>query len=552
MINCTGYIFDLIKILKIDDLNYNKIVEFQRENNCSFEDALIDLGYIKEDEMLHLLQDISSFNVINLNEVDLKEDVFISIPTELVIEYKILPIEVSEGEFKIASYTLKSISSFEAIKVLTKKQARLYLCKRTEFLKLYHTYFMPKRIKSLSDQILNNNFIGKEINNFDSPVIDLVENILKTAVIYNSSDIHIEPMLKSFRIRYRIDGELVELFNFPIKIFPFIIGRLKILSQLDISEKRLPQDGRIVKNILGILVDFRVSTIPTIHGEKMVIRVLKKSNINLDRLELGFRKDEEIIIKRLMNCNRGLILISGPTGSGKTTTLYSLLNDLNRDSRNIVTIEDPVEYMIEGINQININTKIGLDFSTCLKSVLRQDPDIIMVGEIRDSETAKIAVRAAITGHLVLSTIHTNDSASAFLRLIDMGVEPYLVCEAIKGIIAQRLVRRICTRCKTEYIATNLEKQLLGVNKDEKVVLYKGTGCRDCQGTGYKGRIGVFEILEIDRELRDMIIYNLNIDILRDLCINKGMKTLKNSCRELVLSGVTTVEEMIKNTFNYD
>ncbi|GFR36402.1 GspE/PulE family protein [Thermobrachium celere] len=552
MINCTGYIFDLIKRLKIDDLNYNKIVEFQKENNCSFEDALIDLGYIKEDEMLHLLQDISSFNVIDLNEVDLKEDVFISIPTELVIEYKILPIELSEGEFKIASYTLKSISSFEAIKVLTKKQARLYLCKRSEFLRLYHTYFIPKRIKSLSDQILNNNFIGKEINNFDSPIIDLVENILETAVIYNSSDIHIEPMLKSFRIRYRIDGELVELFNFPIKIFPFIIGRLKILSQLDISEKRLPQDGRIVKNILGILVDFRVSTIPTIHGEKMVIRVLKKSNINLDRLELGFKKDEEIIIKRLMNCNRGLILISGPTGSGKTTTLYSLLNDLNRDSRNIVTIEDPVEYMIEGINQININTKIGLDFSTCLKSVLRQDPDIIMVGEIRDSETAKIAVRAAITGHLVLSTIHTNDSASAFLRLIDMGVEPYLVCEAIKGIIAQRLVRRICTRCKTEYIATNLEKQLLGVNKDEKVVLYKGTGCRDCQGTGYKGRMGVFEILEIDRELRDMIIYNLNIDILRDLCINKGMKTLKKSCRELVLSGVTTVEEMIKNTFNYD
>lgn len=417
-----------------------------------------------------------------------------------------------------------------------------------------------------NDKILNLDDIIKEINNLNFnyykinenisnevknfPIVKLVDGLIYNAINTNTSDIHIEPMSNKTRIRYRIDGELSEVASIPISSHQLVVGRIKILAHMDISEKRIPQDGRVIFNNHYGFVDLRVSSLPTVYGEKIVIRILKKSTTDIKRKELGFSEKDEKIIDRLISTQGGLILVAGPTGSGKTTTLYSILKDLNKNVKNIITIEDPVEYMIDGLNQINVNTKIGLDFSQVLRSVLRQDPDVIMIGEIRDQETAKIAVRAAITGHLVLSTIHTIDAPSTIIRLIEMGVEPYLVASSIKGVIAQRLVKKICPKCKTEYKADMLQQKIIDESKEH--YLYKGKGCEHCQYTGYKGRVGIFEVLEITREHREAIVSNQNIDNFRDLCINKDMNNLQESCKILLLSGITTLEEYIKLVMTND
>lgn len=417
-----------------------------------------------------------------------------------------------------------------------------------------------------NDKILNLDDIIKEINNLNFnyykinenisnevknfPIVKLVDGLIYNAINTNTSDIHIEPMSNKTRIRYRIDGELSEVASIPISSHQLVVGRIKILAHMDISEKRIPQDGRVIFNNQYGFVDLRVSSMPTVYGEKIVIRILKKSTTDIKRKELGFSEKDEKIIDRLISTQGGLILVAGPTGSGKTTTLYSILKDLNKNVKNIITIEDPVEYMIDGLNQINVNTKIGLDFSQVLRSVLRQDPDVIMIGEIRDQETAKIAVRAAITGHLVLSTIHTIDAPSTIIRLIEMGVEPYLVASSIKGVIAQRLVKKICPICKTEYKADMLQQKIIDESKEH--YLYKGKGCEHCQYTGYKGRVGIFEVLEITREHREAIVSNQNIDNFRDLCINKDMNNLQESCKILLLNGITTLEEYIKLVMTND
>ncbi|MCX7951152.1 MAG: GspE/PulE family protein [Clostridiales bacterium] len=417
-----------------------------------------------------------------------------------------------------------------------------------------------------NDKILNLDDIIKEINNLNFnyykinenisnevknfPIVKLVDGLIYNAINTNTSDIHIEPMSNKTRIRYRIDGELSEVASIPISSHQLVVGRIKILAHMDISEKRIPQDGRVIFNNHYGFVDLRVSSMPTVYGEKIVIRILKKSTTDIKRKELGFSEKDEKIIDRLISTQGGLILVAGPTGSGKTTTLYSILKDLNKNIKNIITIEDPVEYMIDGLNQINVNTKIGLDFSQVLRSVLRQDPDVIMIGEIRDQETAKIAVRAAITGHLVLSTIHTIDAPSTIIRLIEMGVEPYLVASSIKGVIAQRLVKKICPKCKTEYKADMLQQKI--IDESKKHYLYKGSGCEHCQYTGYKGRVGIFEVLEITREHREAIVSNQNIDNFRDLCINKDMNNLQESCKIMLLNGITTLEEYIKLVMTND
>lgn len=390
--------------------------------------------------------------------------------------------------------------------------------------------------------------ISNEVRN--SPVVKLVDGLIHNAINTNTSDIHIEPMSNKTRIRYRIDGELFEVASIPISSHQLIVGRIKVLAHMDISEKRIPQDGRVIFNNYNGFVDLRVSSMPTVFGEKIVIRILKKDTTDINRKELGFSEKDEKIINRLISTQGGLILVAGPTGSGKTTTLYSILKDLNKNVKNIITIEDPVEYMIDGLNQINVNIKIGLDFSQVLRSALRQDPDVIMIGEIRDQETAKIAVRAAITGHLVLSTIHTIDAPSTIIRLIEMGIEPYLVASSIKGVIAQRLVKKICPKCKIEYKSDILQQKIINISHEKN--LYKGVGCEFCQHTGYKGRIGIFEVLEITREHREMIVLNQNIDNFRDLCINKDMNNLQESCKNLLFSGITTYEEYIKLVMTND
>ena len=366
-----------------------------------------------------------------------------------------------------------------------------------------------------------------------------------------ASDIHIEPLENNLRIRFRLDGELREMMQMDKNSHSAITTRIKIIGNMDIAEKRTPQDGRVEMTANGHVVDMRLSVLPTVYGEKIVIRLLDRDATVISKKELGFSQQNLHLFEEIIQNPHGIILVSGPTGSGKTTTLYAMLKELNTIGRNIITIEDPVEYRLNGINQSQVNTKAGYTFATGLRSILRQDPDIIMIGEIRDAETAEIAVRAAITGHLVLSTIHTNDSVSTISRLMDMGIEPYMVSSALVGVIAQRLAKKICPSCKESYHPSAGERRLLGIN-DDRTLLYKGKGCASCGNSGYRGRTAVHEILPMRDQIKEAIDIGKPMGELKKLSLGLGMTTLRESCQKLVLDGVTTVEELLRITFSMD
>lgn len=378
----------------------------------------------------------------------------------------------------------------------------------------------------------------------NAPVVKMVEYLFKNSIELNASDIHIEPFENEVRIRYRIDGKLQTVNVINIESLGPLVTRIKILAGLNIAEKRIPQDGRIMTSVGGKEVDLRVSILPVVNGEKIVIRILNKSMGNIGRDKLGMSNENLEKIDRIISNPHGIVLVTGPTGSGKSTTLYTILSELNNDQINIITVEDPVEYTLNGVNQVSVNNKAGLTFASGLRSILRQDPDIIMIGEIRDNETAEIATKAAITGHLVLSTLHTNDAPSSIIRLVDMGIKPYLVATSVVGIVAQRLVRKVCMNCNAPYEATEYEKEILGIDKDKQIILNKGRGCGYCNNTGYVGRTGVYEVMEITREHRDAINLGKDSDILRDISIKNGMNTLVAECRRLVIEGITTMDEL--------
>lgn len=382
----------------------------------------------------------------------------------------------------------------------------------------------------------------------DSPVISLTRSILIRAICMNASDIHLEPCEDHVKIRFRIDGVLCEYMRMPQNAYFKVCSRIKVMAEMDITEKRLPQDGKINMTYNGSSYDFRLSTLPTVFGEKVVIRILYSLKGKTSLEDLGFGGEGAAFIRETLGCQHGIVLVTGPTGSGKSTTLYSMLSSLNSREKNILTIEDPVEFSIEGINQVGVCSKTGLTFASGLRSLLRQDPDVIMIGEIRDEETARIAVRAAITGHLVLSTLHTNDSFSAVLRLIDMGVPPYLVSEALIGIIAQRLVRRICPCCREEADPTAEEAELLGLKEGEKI--FAGSGCPRCSGTGYSGRTVVYEFNRMDKHKKHAIREGLDAEGIRRESFESGVKGLGERCRELVRKGITTSDEYRRITVN--
>ena len=381
---------------------------------------------------------------------------------------------------------------------------------------------------------------GDVINN---PAVRLVDAVIREAVPYRASDIHIEPFEKTVRVRYRIDGDLQNRAEFPIEAYSAICARLKIMSGLNIAERRMPQDGRINMNIGGKEYDFRVSTLPTVFGEKFVIRVLDKTSFRFTRADLGFTEEENAVVDKMLARPHGIILLTGPTGCGKSTTLYSFLKEVNDPTVNIVTVEDPVEFTMTGINQTQVNTKANMTFAAALRSILRQDPDIIMIGEIRDEETAEIAVRSAITGHLVFSTLHTNDAPGAILRLQDMGVDNYLVADALVGVIAQRLVKRLCPACKKKGRTNIKEMEILGLT--EPISIARPQGCQFCNNTGYKGRIAVHEVMYINEPMKNAVMNERNLDVLRKRAAENGMNTLWNSCRSLVLKGVTSIQELM-------
>jgi len=386
--------------------------------------------------------------------------------------------------------------------------------------------------------------VESEADVINAPAVKLVDSIIKETIPFRASDIHIEPHEKSVFVRYRIDGDLSDRAEFPIESYPAIAARIKILSGINIAEKRIPQDGRINMMINGTEYDFRVSTIPTIHGEKFVIRVLDKSAFNLTRKELGFTDESNAVIEKILAHPHGIVLLTGPTGCGKTTTLYAFLKELNKPEVNIVTVEDPVEYSMSRINQVQINAKANMTFANALRSILRQDPDVIMVGEIRDEETAQIAIRAAITGHLVLSTLHTNDAPGAITRLIDMGATNYLVADAIVGVISQRLVKRLCPACKKKGKTNAREMALLGIT--EPVSICRPQGCQFCGQTGYRGRVAVHEIMYMNESVRSAVSSgNKTIEQIREVAEANGMVPMWNACREYVIKGITSISELM-------
>ncbi len=381
---------------------------------------------------------------------------------------------------------------------------------------------------------------GDVVNN---PSVRLVDSIIKEAIPYRASDIHIEPFEKTVKVRYRIDGDLQERAEFPTTAYSAISARIKIMSGMDIAERRIPQDGRINLVVGGKEYDFRISSLPTMFGEKFVIRVLDRSSFNFSREDLGFTDAENEMLDKMLTRPHGIILLTGPTGCGKSTTLYSFLKEINKPNVNIVTVEDPVEYVMAGINQTQVNVKANMTFAIALRSILRQDPDIIMVGEMRDEETAEIAVRAAITGHLVFSTLHTNDAPGSITRLQDMGVEDYLVADSLVGVIAQRLVKRLCPACKKRSKTTQKEMEILGL--DAPVNIFRPQGCQFCNNTGYKGRIAVHEMMYINDNMRNAIVTEKNLENLRDIAKENGMVTLWNSCKNLVFKGITSLQELL-------
>ncbi len=385
--------------------------------------------------------------------------------------------------------------------------------------------------------------ISSENDVINNPAVRLVDSIIKEAIPYRASDIHIEPFEKFVKVRYRIDGDLHNRAEFPIEAYSAICARLKIMSGLNIAERRVPQDGRINMTIGGKEFDFRVSTLPTVFGEKFVIRVLDKSSFHFTRADLGFTEEENSIVDKMLARPYGIVLLTGPTGCGKSTTLYSFLKEINDPSVNIVTVEDPVEFTMNGINQTQVNVKANMTFAAALRSILRQDPDVIMIGEIRDEETAEIAVRSAITGHMVFSTLHTNDAPGAILRLQDMGVDNYLVMDALVGVIAQRLVKRLCPACKRMGHANAKELEIMGL--EGPVTIAHPKGCQFCNNTGYKGRIAVHEVMYMNDKMKSLVMDEKNLDVIRREAVKNGMTPLWNACRNLVVSGVTSLQELM-------
>ena len=389
-----------------------------------------------------------------------------------------------------------------------------------------------------------NSGVIREDSVINNPAVRFVDSIIKEAIPYRASDIHIEPFEKSVHVRYRIDGDLKDHVEIPIESYPSVCARLKIMSGIDIAERRVPQDGRINMAVGDTEYDLRVSTLPTVFGEKFVIRVLDKSSFGFVRADLGFSEKENLIVDKMLSRPHGIVLLTGPTGCGKSTTLYSFLKEINDSKVNIVTVEDPVEYTMPRINQTQVNVKANLTFATALRSILRQDPDVIMIGEIRDEETAEIAVRSAITGHLVFSTLHTNDAPGAVIRLLDMGVKDYLIADALVGVIAQRLVKKLCPVCKQRVVTDAKEMEILGLS--EPAEIYRPQGCQFCNNTGYKGRTAVHEMMYMNDAVKNAVAREKNQENLRRICIENGMTTLQESCKALVVGGITDMRELMR------
>jgi len=587
----------LIKRNFISPDQLKKAQEEQKIKGGRLESNLIRLGYIKEDELLSFLSAQYRVPSVKLSKIEINPNVIKLIPSSTSKKYFIIPINRVGPKLTLAMADPSNIVVIDEIKFMTGFNVEPVVASETEIVDAIKKYYggggsvaglgtqtFQAQDFSLEDEKLTDtefdlmdvslvdvdefdklvhgavdnvevveNQTADETDEIGGPIIKIVNGVLIKAIKLGASDIHFEPYERSFRVRYRVDGVMRREMTLPVQIKNAIVSRLKIMSKLDIAERRLPQDGRIKLRLgKGREMDFRVSTVPVLFGEKVVLRLLDKSSLQLDMAKLGFEESSLEDFKNALRKPVGMILVTGPTGSGKTTTLYSALSDLNKESENITTAEDPVEYNFMGINQVQMHEEIGLTFASSLRAFLRQDPDIIMVGEIRDFETAQIAVQAALTGHLVLSTVHTNDAPGTVTRLIDMGIEPFLISSAVILILAQRLIRKICMECR-EPIKVHPQLLIdLGVSPDEvkNFPVYKGKGCSICNNTGYKGRVGLYEVMAIKEEIKELILSRASTSEVKKEAMRLGMKTLRQSGIIKIRDGLTTIEEVLRSTMD--
>ena len=519
-----------------------------REENETTLDVLVASGAISEDDVLGTIADTFGLKYVSIDPGAIDVEVAKQIEPEIARKYGVAPVMADAESVTVVLSDPMGYDAVDSLRyVLHGKDVQAVLAPSEEVRAV-----MEKLYPSGADEVTTRNDDGyggeESADGDDAPVIRLCSLLLSNAIKMKASDIHLEPMEKEFRVRYRIDGALRKMDSPPKRLQGAILSRIKIMSKIKISEKRIPQDGRIQVNVGGRDLDLRVSTVPTNHGESIVMRILDKSNLSLGLPQLGFLSDDQNKFERFIHLSDGVVLVTGPTGSGKSTTLYAALGQINLPDRKIITVEDPVEYQMSGINQVQVNRDVGLDFSAALRSILRQAPNIVMIGEIRDEETAGIAMEAALTGHLVFSTLHTNDAPSAITRLTDMGCKPFLVASAVRACLAQRLVRAICVNCKEEYTPTERDLKMLGsIAKVIPEHMYVGRGCSKCNN-GYKGRKGIFEIFEVDDTIQRLIFDHAPSSVLRQRAREMGMRTLREDGMLKVASGMTSLREVLQAT----
>ncbi len=525
--------------------------------NVSVRDYLLAKEVITENTELEARAEYYCMPYVEIDMLDIDRGLFELFTFDFMKKHKVIPVSYDKnGTLLVASGKPLSCHAMSAISVQLSCKCDYILVPPVQIDRYVDSVSAvqstsaalsdlntEKAEQQVSAMQKGNQGVSSENDVINNPAVRLVDSVIKEAIPYRASDIHIEPFEKAVRVRYRIDGDLQDRAEFPIEAYSAICARLKIMSGLNIAERRVPQDGRINMVIGGKEYDFRVSTLPTVFGEKFVIRVLDKTSFHFTRADLGFTEHENAVVDKMLARPHGIILLTGPTGCGKSTTLYSFLKEVNNPTVNIVTVEDPVEFTMAGINQTQVNTKANMTFATALRSILRQDPDIIMIGEIRDEETAEIAVRSAITGHIVFSTLHTNDAPGAILRLQDMGVDNYLVADALVGVIAQRLVKRLCPACKKKGRTNAKEMEILGI--DEPITIARPQGCQFCNNTGYKGRIAVHEVMYMNEAMKSVVMHEKNLDVLRKMAADNGMVSLWSSCRSLVVKGITSIQELM-------
>jgi type II secretion system protein E len=519
-----------------------------RTGGAHMVDTLIREGTVSEEDVARTLASQNGMDFVDLNQVTPSPELIAQLTPETARRYKTVPVSEHDGSLVLAIADPMDFEAFDGLGFLLKRPVEFVCAIPAQITEKIERLY-PAGLEDLPGSVSVNE--EETDAGDDAPIIRMVSNILVEAQNSRASDIHIEPLEKRLRIRFRIDGNLQEIQNPPKKLQGAIISRLKIMTgSMNIAEKRVPQDGRIQVKVGEKTIDLRVSSVPTVHGESIVMRILDKSSLMLGLPELGFLSDDQATFERLVTMPDGIILVTGPTGSGKTTTLYGCLNYMNRPDRKIITVEEPVEYQMTGINQVQVNSEVGMTFAAALRAMLRQAPNIVMLGEIRDKETAEIAINASLTGHLVLSTLHTNDAPAAVARLVDIGIQPFLVSSAVRGIMAQRLVRKLCTNCKQPGELTEYEAHVLNIDAAQlaKATVMSPVGCEKCRGKGFRGRMGIFEIFVADDDIRQMINRNATTLQLRHRTRELGMRTLREDGIRKVLAGLTTAEEVISST----